>query len=226
MKEYANQFLSNVLDLVFPAVCKICNKPQEPPVCDSCAKGILTLPQGECSKCGIEGSYNCKHCRWMLHLDWLRSAVQYQGVGGQIARSFKYSRKMELSTVMAKTMKNLLVKIPAVDYVVPVPIHWLRMVQRGFNQAQIICKQMELLNINERLIWRVKHRPPQASLKGAERWTNLIDAFAAGDCKGLRILLVDDVVTSGATLEICAYVLKQAGAKWVGAITYAREYHE
>jgi ComF family protein len=109
-----------------------------------------------------------------------------------------------------------------VDAVVPVPIHWTRRVHRGFNQSELLCEDLPKEIVNPTLLARVRRTKPQASLTPEERLNSLAKAFwASPDVRGRHILLVDDVVTSGATLNQCALALKQQGAAKVSALAFA-----
>jgi ComF family protein len=159
----------------------------------------------------------------MNALDYVRSSVEYSGVGGWAVRDLKFRRAIPLAARMAVFMHPLLDKIPPFDAVVPVPIHWSREAGRGFNQSLLIAKHLGLHPVRPELLTRVKRTRPQAQLSAKQRAQNLSDAFRAGCVSNMRLLLVDDVVTSGATLEACAQELKRARASWVGALTFARE---
>lgn len=159
----------------------------------------------------------------MVSLDYLRSFADYHGIAGLAVRQLKFSGERALAIPMGKQMSCLLDDVPGFDLMIPIPIHWYRESGRGFNQAQLIAEAMGDLRMNSFAMDRIRNTKQQAKLGLRERRVNLENAFSAESCKAQRILLVDDVVTSGATLEICAKELKAAGARWVGAITYARE---
>ncbi len=141
-------------------------------------------------------------------------------------RELKYRRAIPLAARMAVFIHPLLDHLPPFDAVVPVPIHWSREASRGFNQSLLIANHLGLRTVRPELLTRVKRTRPQAQLSAKQRAKNLSDAFRAGYVSNMRLLLVDDVVTSGATLEACAQELKRARASWVGALTFARELPE
>lgn len=106
------------------------------------------------------------------------------------------------------------------DAVVPVPIHWSRKFYRGFNQSELMVRGMQ--DVRTDLIWRVRATRPQVGLSIEERMRNLRGAFRASfEAAGMTVLLVDDVATSGGTAIECARALREAGAREVGALTYA-----
>ncbi len=157
----------------------------------------------------------------MGSLDWFRSVADYTGVAGRAIRRFKFHGSAELAPYIADRMRHLLIDAPNFDVVVPVPIHWSRRSLRGFNQSELLAEALTLSN--SKLLIRTRATRPQTRVSGRERLTNLENALRARTTyTGLRALLIDDVVTSGSTLEACASALKAAGASWVGGVTYAR----
>ncbi|MGI8923105.1 MAG: ComF family protein [Fimbriimonadales bacterium] len=160
----------------------------------------------------------------MSYLDWLRSAVDYEGVAGLAVRLLKFSRNMELAVPMARKMAACPMPL-SVDYIVPVPTHWSRRAQRGFNQAEELAHGLGSIDGQTRTELLIRHKatPPQARARGRQRKESLRGAFSSKPCPGVKVLLIDDVVTSGGTLEACAEALKSAGASWVGALTFARQ---
>lgn len=113
------------------------------------------------------------------------------------------------------------------DVLLPIPLSTQRLSERGFNQALMLAHQLSRAKTQSQTLLRMKHTPAQSSLKRSERLTNLTGAFAvaplmAWQLRGKKILLIDDVVTSGATLNFAARVLKQAGASHVGALVLAK----
>jgi ComF family protein len=151
---------------------------------------------------------------------------EYDGVLREIIHALKYqgrrSTAPRLSALMAEQAFNVL---DGADAVVPVPLHAQRERQRGFNQADDLARGLGLPVIP--LLRRVRSTQPQVDLAAAERRRNVMSAFEfvtgrSEDRPAQVIVLVDDVVTTGATLEACARVLKQAGAREVRALTAAR----
>lgn len=155
------------------------------------------------------------------------SAFTYEGRAGQAVRRLKYERATALASFMAAKVyetasdQNLLQD----RLVIPVPIHWSRRCQRGFNQAELLCETFPKLTVETHLLVRRKATLPQARLSLSLRETNLKGAFAVrGSCEGLSVLLVDDVITSGNTARECARTLLSAGAFDVGVVTFAGEF--
>jgi ComF family protein len=157
----------------------------------------------------------------MGSLDWLRVTARYEGVAGRAVRNLKFQRHMELARPIGELMKPLVADAPEFDAVAPVPIHWSRLSVRGFNQANCLARAMGLAPIS--LLVRVKPTRPQTQISGRERLVNLEHALRSRcEARGLRVLVVDDVVTSGSTMEACASALKSAGASWVGGVAFAK----
>ena len=226
LSTFLNRCSKAALDSISPPRCLICLEMDRMPICRECENLMLGLPIGTCERCSAGIAGECEHCRWMSSLDWLRSARDYEGIGGLAVRLLKFSRAMELAKPMARMLKEQ--ELPAkCDAIIPVPIHWSRLAQRGFNQSVILAKAMlpfegRLPMLRTDLLFRIRATPPQARARGKLRRDSLQNAFESRPCKGARILLLDDVATSGGTLEACASALKRAGASWVGGLTFAR----
>ncbi len=220
---FLNLFFKGFLDLLFPPRCLLCGTLDEAAICKECHSSMGQLPEGSCLKCATGDVGNCSHCTWMSSLDWLRGAVDYQGAGGLAVRQLKFNRNMELLGPMGALLRDAPHPHPSPDFIVPVPIHWSRRAQRGFNQAELLADHLDNAPARVDVLFRRRATPPQARAKGARRRQSLKDAFASEPLNHERILLIDDVVTSGGTLEACASTLKAAGASWVGALTFARE---
>lgn len=152
-------------------------------------------------------------------LDFKASMYLYQGRSAQAVRRLKYSRSTSLSPFMAEQLAELARGWK--DFIcVPVPIHRDRLQQRGFNQAALLCEQVDF----QELLVRNRATKPQVGLSREERLKNLSGAFTVtGDVDRQSILLVDDVVTSGQTARECARTLKAAGAAEVGILAFCGE---
>ncbi|MEW5882921.1 MAG: ComF family protein [Armatimonadota bacterium] len=216
---------SALLDLVAPPKCGICYEVQAPPICEECREKLASACDGACPRCGTGPAVGCPYCREIGYLNALRSVARYDGAGGIAVRRLKFSRFVPLSDPMSEMMRTLFDEwFAEVDAIVPVPMHWLRLSVRGFNQSLLLCRALPQELVRPALLRRVRFTRQQARLRGRERQRSLRGAFqAAPAVSGLRVLLVDDVVTTGATLRECADTLRAAGASWVGALTFARE---
>lgn len=166
-------------------------------------------------------------------VEMIRSAGVYDDSLRHMIHALKYRKRRMIAPLLARRMRDECADaLEAADAVVPVPLHWLRLCDRGFNQADDIAIHLELP------VWRALRRrksgPPQASLAASRRGANARGAYALAwsdrirgtgawsRLRGSNVALVDDVVTTGATLEACARVLLDAGAARVTAVTAAR----
>lgn len=146
----------------------------------------------------------------------------YRGRVAEAVQALKYSRRTALAHWMAEQMATAPERFGlSFDAAVAVPIHWSRRASRGFNQSELLASELAPL---QGALMRVRRTPPQVGLSREQRQTNLIGAFSATDAvRGLRVMLVDDVLTSGSTARECARALLSAGAAEVGMLTFAGE---
>lgn len=237
--------LDAVSSVLFPAPCRICGafltNASLIPICRGCLEGFMPVPDPMCEKCGRPFVSDvaadaiqplCRLCRrdsfaferarnFGIYDDALSSAVvllKYEGVR-RLGEWFALR--------LAEMVRRDAAKWP-VDLVVPVPLHPDRQRERGYNQAELIARPLakELgLKFGSYLLVRTRPRPAQLVLSRTERWTSVRGAYATREgarVDNLRVLLIDDVMTTGATLDSCSRALKKAGAKTVIALTVAR----
>jgi ComF family protein len=227
--------------LVFPDECRLCRQPlrnvSRIPVCPACL--AKTRP--------IEAEFFCRQCRTpfvnafpldehdlctvcresQANFDAAYSYGSYEGTLRDLIHLFKYARVESLSLPLSRLMAGALPRDERFDLVMAMPMHWLKRWLRGFNQAELLAKPIaqRLCLPLARNLNRKKLGKSQAGLDFAERMTNLEDAFYLRhpeQIPGRRILLVDDVMTTGATLRSAAGLLKDAGARRVCALALAR----
>jgi ComF family protein len=167
-------------------------------------------------------------CRSDLQgFDAAYSFGSYDGVLRELIHLFKYGRIRTLGRPLAGHLISAFPRDERFDVIVPMPLHWLRRWQRGFNQSALLAKEIaRRCGIPViRAARRRRSTAPQAGLSNARRRVNVAGAFAPtrrGSVRGLRVLLVDDVMTTGATASACARALKNAGARYVAVLTLAR----
>jgi ComF family protein len=230
---------ANTLVRVFLAPgCAACDatlsRPLDSPVCLDCWRGVRTLTPPWCVRCGdLLASWRssgplCVRCRRATpKIALARSAGVYDGSFREIVHAFKYRHCRALASPLAALMTSAGVDVlEGADAVVPVPLHPLRSLQRGFNQADDLARALRMP------VWRVlrrcRHGPPQATLPAARRHRNVRTAFVlarfarAHRLRNATLVLIDDVMTTGATMEACAEVLLDAGVRSVRALTAAR----
>ena len=200
----------------WPLNCVCCGRPNgdDGPVCEAClAKLEADVPT---------------HAEALGELDRLASAHPYTGPAGAMVRTLKYRNAHCLASDMAREMcaAAQAAAFPQADAITWVPMHWRRRWARYFNQAEMLarCVSRACGIPARRLLKRTRSCKQQASLKGpAARFANVQGAFCARkSLEGQRILLIDDVYTTGATAQACTQALKQAGAGQVLLLTYCR----
>jgi ComF family protein len=176
----------------------------------------------------LDASGRCALCRSNLQgFDAAYSFGTYEGALRELIHLFKYDRIRTLAGSLADHLVAAYPREERFDAVVPMPLHWFRRWRRGFNQSALLAGE-----IGRRCgvpvvkaVRRVRATPSQAGHSNTRRRANVRGAFAparAGSVKGLRVLLVDDVMTTGATASSCARALKRAGASYVAVLTLAR----
>jgi competence protein ComFC len=220
------------LDLLFPRWCLGCGREGDF-ICPSCLKSLPRLAPPLCPKCGRPQSRAvlCPSCTsWQAAIDGIRSPFRFEGVIRQAVHELKYSNLRALAGLLAQLLDDYLVSNPVPgEVLVPVPLHRKRLRERGYNQSRLLAQELSKLAnlpvVDDRLI-RERHSPPQARTSTVEeRRSNVADAFSCRDrrLEDKQVLLIDDVSTSGATLDACARAIKEAGAASVWGLALARE---
>jgi ComF family protein len=176
----------------------------------------------------LDETGRCALCRLGLQgFDAVYSYGSYEGTLRQLVHLFKYSGVRPLAGAFGRFLAQALPRETTFDVIVPMPLHWFKQWQRGFNQSDLLAREIgKKWNVPVRsLIRRKKATRPQAGLTNAKRRANMSGAFKIARGRplaGVRVLLVDDVVTTGATASACARVLKRAGAAHVALLALAR----
>lgn len=211
----------NLLDFIFPKRCVNCGKIGRY-FCDVCREKIRVIAANDnvCPMCGRPALDGATHprCRTRYGIDGLTSYFHYGGVIQKAIKVLKYRFVSDL----AHEFVSLIPKFPMPQGVlVPIPLHGSRLRYRGFNQAEILAHQLNL-PVRTDILRRTKGTPPQAELeKREDRLKNMTGVFEARHAPA-RVLLFDDVFTTGATMRSAARALKHAGATFVWAVTMAR----
>lgn len=225
------RLLSGALDLLLPHRCVACSEPlpsPSPPFCELCWQSVLLLDLA-CPRCGLPGAPDiCPHCR-RHPPPYLaaRAAVEYGGQAAAAIRLLKYGGRSHLGRPLAGLLRPLLPHLQPVDRALPVPLHPARTRHRGYNQAALLARHLargEGLTVSYGSLKRHRDTPVQASLSREHRLQNLRGAFSASTARvqGARLLLIDDVMTTGATAVACSETLLEAGAREVKVLCLAR----
>ncbi len=220
------------LDLLFPKRCIGCGK-EGAFICYSCCNSLPRVMPPLCPRCGKPqpSGILCSSCvGWAAKIDGIRSPFRFDGVVRLAIYQLKYRNLRALAAFLAQLLNSYLIANPVPgEVLVPVPLHPKRLRERGYNQSSLLAKELSKLTslpvVDDCLI-RQRHTPPQARTSTVnERLSNVTDAFACRNqkLKNKRVVLIDDVATSGATLNACATALKAAGATSVWGLVLARE---
>ncbi len=233
--------MQGLLDMLYPRNCMGCGKSSPETfryICWDCWSDASHIEPPFCSLCGdpvagtIEHDFICYACSSEKpYFDAARSAARYDGVVGEALRQLKYEKALWMSCDLSELLLGCLKAEYAgitFDFVVPVPLFHVRRRERGYNQSAVLAAELARRMHSQkasRLLRRIRPTATQTNLTAAQRLSNVQNAFQHGKNKqlaGQRVLLVDDVMTTGATVNACAKALKQGGAQSVHVLTVAR----
>ncbi len=237
---HTSELFQAAVSLLYPATCTTCGKNVRAGeyLCDACEAKIVRIVPPFCETCSepFEGSmtsaFTCANCAHRtIYFDAAVAAYRGRGIVREIIHEFKYARQIHLRHLVAHWLRAALdderLRDISFDLIVPVPLHPARQRERGFNQAGLLAESLsaETSMPSTPVLERIRYTTTQTALDRSERMENLHNAFRLrknADVRGLRVLLIDDVLTTGSTLSECARVLKRAGAISVHAATAAR----
>ncbi len=245
LRNLLRQTLDALASLALPAPCRICEETlteaSRIPICSRCLDAVPRLEGPMCTRCGRffpsgvpahVAEPLCQLCRRDIYaFDRARSFAIYEREAVKAITLLKYEAITPLGSWFADRLGEVIGRSAeqfAVDAVVPVPLHRQRKRERGFNQAELIARPLARrlnLPVRANLLVRTRPRPERLRLSRKERWRIVRGAYstrAGSKVDNLRVLLVDDVFTTGATLDACARTLKRAGAAYVVGLTAAR----
>ncbi len=197
-------------------------------LCEACARELPLLGPA-CTRCAAAGGA-CAECGACIadapHFDASRAAFAYAHPVDALIQSLKYGGQLALAGLFAQALQQRIGDAGGVDLILPLPLHPTRLAERGFNQAAEIAKPLSRrygIAMDTRLARRVRNTAAQTEMPWQQRATNMRRAFACdADVAGLRVAVVDDVMTTGATLNEFARALKASGAVWVENWVVAR----
>jgi ComF family protein len=229
-------------DLLLPPTCPTCDAPVDAPhlMCAACFQGITLLAEPFCRRCGVpfphqEAGGRARLCPTCQHappeFDRARAAFRYDAGSERLILPLKYADRTELAAVLALHMARAGAELlRAADLLVPVPLHRRRLFARRYNQAALLARALARRSGRPAVPDALVRRRATAALgqmSAAERAAEVADAFAVRACReprvrGRRVLLIDDVLTSGATANACTRALRAAGATAVDVLAAAR----
>jgi ComF family protein len=232
-----------LLDLLAPPVCAVCGQMGHGVLCEECRGQFDLIAEPWCRQCGraldpqAKGGPVCGECRAeTFAFDWARAVGRHNGALRECVLAFKFRGATQLAGPLGELLAARLerlgeepeVDLPPVQVVLPVPLHRNRRRWRGYDQALLLAREVAAeagLRLARGALVREKETPPQVELTPAQRRDNVRGAFRVAQpwvAEGRHVLLVDDVMTTGATMNECAKVLRRAGASHVTALTVSR----
>lgn len=213
-------FINHTINIIFPNVCGICDKICEDDLCKKCEIKLRNI-----AKVKID-NYDDKNYKKHLYI------FKYEGIIKERLIRFKFNEK----AYIYKAFVNFLIKnkkvcrfLKCYDIIIPVPIHYNRKVTRGYNQSALISRELaEKLNIKyeEKVLFKKVNNKPQSTKNKEDRQQNVIDVYYTKNEQNIynkKIVLLDDIYTTGSTVGECCKILKLAGAKYVDVITIAKD---
>ena len=236
------KLFNQILDFIYPPTCPICGELVElhGTMCSKCWSGFNWISNPKCFKCGYPfpadldlGEHPlCPHCAaGECDLDFIRSACVYDDVSKNIMLPFKHASALKYQTLMSRSMINCLRDLDFnIDVVIPVPLAYRRLFKRGYNQATLLARpiakhyhaKLDIDSISR------KYRPDMGHKTTKQRRENVHGVFKIKNTNKLRgksVLLVDDVMTSGATFYELNRILRNAGVSHVYAVSFCRVVH-
>lgn len=216
--------LEKILNLLYPNVCGFCNKISNEALCKKCE---LMIKEYE-----IKEKENYKVENGKMYFDECFSLLSYKGIVREAFIKYKFQNKAYLYKTFSKiVLKNEKICgfLKKYDIIIPVPVHKERKNKRGYNQTELIAKEISRklnIELQKNVLIKIVNSKPQSELSKTERKYNIKDAFKVQNLqkiKGKNILIFDDIYTTGSTVNECAKLLKKAGANKIGVLTIAKD---
>lgn len=230
--------IEKLLELIFPSMCWGCDDKllEGNGLCNQCWNDIKLYSSVCCSKCGKQGVNTCmgneyQKCSYRdQSYDKLRAGSKFGGVVRKLIHNFKYNDKTELAALLVKLTNHVLIDLQDADVIIPVPIHSKKLRKRRYNQSALLAKEVAKI-IGKKYclsaMKRIKNTVNQITLKKSLRRQNVKSAFEVDkghidELKGKKVILIDDVVSTGYTVDECARCLKKVGVIEVYVLCIAR----
>jgi ComF family protein len=217
-----------LLDLLFPPRCVVCRR-AGPWFCAACCTSIEKIVPPVCERCGRPlSSSHCPYCaKSPMQIDGTRAVAFFEGNLRVAIHAFKYQHRTELADLFGMMLHDHLLTFPLpMDTIIAVPLHVARARARGYNQALLLARALgarQNAPVWEDTLTRIRATQSQTELDAAGRRQNVYAAFAATErVRDARVLLIDDVCTTGATMDACGAALYARGAKSVWGLAIAR----
>ncbi|KUG24388.1 competence protein f [hydrocarbon metagenome] len=237
-----SEVLNDLSKVIFPPQCPGCSEILYPYTaqifCSNCTDNIKFIKGGICTICGTTfpdspaENHLCGEClEKKPYFSYARAVFSYENIILNAIHRFKYKRNMSIGEIMSSLMADF--SFPDIDFtdyslIIPVPLHIKRLRERGFNQSLILARAIgkkRQIPVNFSLLKRRKFTTTQTGSNRNERKQNIKGAFEVSDknkIKGENVILIDDVYTTGATVNECAKTLIEAGVRKISALTLAR----
>jgi competence protein ComFC len=221
-------YVAAVADMFYPECCVGCGRRSSDVLCRVCFEALPRVGGPVCGRCGLPTAFATFVCEQCKNVDFgfesARAPLRYEGVGKEIVHALKYRGYKKVVGKLASPLMLQVVGDERFDAVVPVPLHRSRLRKRGFNQAGLLARGVaEKINapVSDKLKV-VRSTRDQVELSAAQRRANVAGAYTAGGPVRGKVLLIDDVFTTGATMSACATTLTRAGAQEVHARSLCR----
>jgi ComF family protein len=221
-------YLSALADLFYPERCVGCERRASDVLCRTCFDALPRVGSPVCGRCGLPTAFATFVCEECKNVDFgfqsARAPLKYDGVGKQVVHALKYRGYKRVVGRLAAPLMLQVVGENHFDAVVPVPLHSSRLRKRGFNQAELLARGVaeKMKATVSDTLEVVRSTRDQVELSAAQRRANVAGAYTATKPQRGKILLIDDVFTTGATLSACAGTMVRAGAEEVHALSLCR----
>lgn len=233
----------HLVDFVYPPVCQVCRKgfvtdDENIWLCNDCRSKLQPIPSPYCPICRnqmSDSAHKCKQCRREGYLSWQYSLGIYDEILSHLIKACKYSDKPGIARMLGRLLAEELRKfqhIDRIEIVCAVPMHRRKESKRGFNQTEVMAESVSEELGKEHvpgLLYQNRRNQDQIGLTVQQRYRNVRGVFSVADVdlvRGRSVLIIDDVTTSGATLNSVAHLLSDGGASMVAAATAAMALEE